>query len=52
MEPKVKFVNVSKTYNFHKKQSDKLLDLLSIRKKTKQFSALRDISFEVNEGKA
>ncbi|MCS0790785.1 teichoic acids export ABC transporter ATP-binding subunit TagH [Cytobacillus firmus] len=52
MEPKVKFVNVSKTYNFHKKQSDKLLDLLSIRKKTKQFSALRDISFEVKEGES
>lgn len=52
MEPKVKFVNVSKTYSFHKKQSDKLMDLLSIGKKNKQFAALRDISFEVKKGES
>ncbi len=49
---KVEFKNVSKVYDMYAKQSDKLLDLLSIRSKksTKQFWALRDISFEVNDG--
>jgi teichoic acid transport system ATP-binding protein len=52
MEPKVRFQNVSKRYNFYKKQTDKLKDLLSLKKKTKVFTAIRNISFEVFEGES
>lgn len=50
MEPKVKITNVSKQYRLYKKQSDKMLDLIKDRNKDKHFYALRNISFEVNEG--
>jgi teichoic acid transport system ATP-binding protein len=52
MEPKVIFENVSKTYNFYEKQTDKLMDILSLQKKSKSFSALRNISFEVYKGES
>lgn len=49
---KVKFENVSKQYSLYSKQSDKLLELIFLNKKKdkKVFSALNDVSFEVNEG--
>ena len=51
MRPKVIFNNVSKSYKMHSKQSDKLKELFLFNKKTtKQFHALRNISFEVFEG--
>jgi teichoic acid transport system ATP-binding protein len=52
MKPIVKFVNVYKTYSFYKNQSEKLLDILSIKKKKKSFSALRGVSFEVYRGES
>lgn len=49
---KVEFKNVTKSYDMYAKKSDRLLQLLSIKpkKNTKQFLALRDISFKVNDG--
>ncbi|ART78081.1 hypothetical protein B4U37_19455 [Sutcliffiella horikoshii] len=54
MKPKVKFENISKSYQLYKRQSDKLYDALSFKKKSKErtFTALNDISFEVFEGEA
>jgi teichoic acid transport system ATP-binding protein len=52
MEPVVKFTNVYKTYSFYKNQSEKLFDILSIKKKNKTFSALRNVSFEVFKGES
>lgn len=52
MEPIVKCTNVNKTYSFYKKQSDKMLDILSIKKKHKNFSALKGITFQVNPGES
>ncbi|WHY33817.1 ATP-binding cassette domain-containing protein [Cytobacillus firmus] len=51
MKPKVKvkFINVSKRYNLYKTQSEKLLSLF-LNKKSKEFYALRNVSFEVFEG--
>ncbi|EQB38121.1 hypothetical protein M948_05980 [Virgibacillus sp. CM-4] len=50
MKPIVKFSNVSKTYHLFKKKSDQLLDIFSLNKDKKSFSALWDISFEVYRG--
>ncbi|WP_404347886.1 teichoic acids export ABC transporter ATP-binding subunit TagH [Sutcliffiella horikoshii] len=50
MRPKIKFTNVTKKYNLYKKQSDKLLDILLFRKRSKSFYALKDVSFEVYAG--
>ncbi|MGG4167066.1 teichoic acids export ABC transporter ATP-binding subunit TagH [Rossellomorea vietnamensis] len=52
MKPKVKFTNVSKSYVFYKKQYHKLLDLLLLKKNTKNFYALNDVSFEVMPGES
>ncbi|PLS01498.1 ATP-binding cassette domain-containing protein [Neobacillus cucumis] len=52
MEPIVKFHNVYKTFSFYKNQTEKLMDILSIKKKKKSFSALRGISFEVFKGES
>ncbi|MBH0230735.1 ATP-binding cassette domain-containing protein [Halobacillus yeomjeoni] len=50
MKPVVKFNNVSKRYSLFKKKSDQLLDIFSVKKSRKSFSALSNISFEVYEG--
>jgi teichoic acid transport system ATP-binding protein len=50
MKPKVILSNVTKRYSLYKKNSDKLLDIFSIKKRGKSFFALKDISFEVYEG--
>ncbi|MCA1065393.1 teichoic acids export ABC transporter ATP-binding subunit TagH [Rossellomorea sp. AcN35-11] len=50
MKPKVILSNVTKRYSLYKKNSDKLLDIFSIKKRGKSFFALKDISFEVFEG--
>lgn len=55
MKPKVKFENISKSYQLYKRQSDKLYDALSLKKKNSKertFTALRNVSFEVFEGEA
>lgn len=52
MEPIVKFNNVSKIYSFYKNQSEKLYEILSVKKKKKSFSALKNVSFEVNKGES
>ncbi|MFD1451541.1 ATP-binding cassette domain-containing protein [Oceanobacillus sojae] len=49
-KPVVKFTNVTKTYSMFKKKSDKLLEIFSLKKDKKTFSALSDVSFEVYEG--
>lgn len=49
-KPVVKFTNVFKTYSMFKKKSDKLLEILSLKKSGKSFSALSNVSFEVFEG--
>lgn len=52
MIPKIKFKNVTKTFSLYRKQSDKLLDIISFRKNRDQFYALSNISFEIFEGEA
>lgn len=55
MNLKVEFKNVYKSYEMYAKQSDKLLELFSLRKKKKvekRFNAVRDISFKVYEGES
>ncbi|MCA1021047.1 ABC transporter ATP-binding protein [Halobacillus litoralis] len=50
MKPIVKFTNVSKQYSLYKKKSDQLFDIFSFKKGSKTFTALSDISFEVQPG--
>ena len=52
MMSKIEFKNVYKSFRMYARQSDKLLNLLSIRRKadTKEFLAVKDVSFKVNEG--
>jgi teichoic acid transport system ATP-binding protein len=51
MKPKVVFENVSKTYTLYEGKFEKLIDLVTTkRKKNKTFYALRNISFEVYAG--
>ncbi|MBK3493768.1 ATP-binding cassette domain-containing protein [Viridibacillus sp. YIM B01967] len=52
MNPKIRFMNVSKSFSLYRKQSEKLFDIISLKKDRDQFFALRNISFEVNEGEA
>lgn len=55
MKLKVEFKNVFKSYDMYAKQYEKLLDLLSLRRKKqveKKFNAVRDISFKVYEGES
>lgn len=49
---KVELKNVYKSYNMYNKQSDKLKSLFNMvpKAKFKQFMAVKDVSFEVNEG--
>ncbi|WHY91257.1 ATP-binding cassette domain-containing protein [Neobacillus cucumis] len=50
MRPKIVFTNVSKTFNLYKKQSDKLLEIISFGKSKDNFYALKDVSFEIFAG--
>lgn len=50
IRPKVTFNNVSKKYTLQQRKVDKLLELLSIKKNSKSFYALKNISFTVDEG--
>mgnify|MGYP005829396989 CR=1 FL=1 len=51
LKRKVSFDRVSKSFSLYSKQSDKLMDLVKIKKsKEKNFYALNQISFEVFEG--
>ncbi len=50
MSYRVKFQSVSKRYKLYSKTSDKLLDLFSLRRQGTAHNALRDVSFEVEEG--
>ncbi|OXS55450.1 teichoic acid transport system ATP-binding protein [Bacillus sp. V-88] len=50
MKPKVVFKNVTKKYSLYAKKTDKILELFLPNKKTQNFYALQDISFEVFEG--
>lgn len=52
MKPKIAFYNVSKSFNLYKKQSDKLLEILSFRNNKDNFYALKNVSFEIYEGEA
>src|SRR5690625_4907085 len=49
---KIKCSNVSKSFKMYARQSDKLLNLLSINRKeeAKEFLAVRNVSFEVSAG--
>jgi teichoic acid transport system ATP-binding protein len=50
IRPKVTFNNVSKKYTLQQRKVDKLLELLSIKRNSKSFYALKNISFTVDEG--
>ncbi|NMH67668.1 teichoic acids export ABC transporter ATP-binding subunit TagH [Bacillus sp. RO3] len=50
MKPKVTLKNVSKKYSLYRKKSDKLLDVFSANKRSKNFFALKNVSLEVFEG--
>ena len=53
MKKKVEFKNVYKAFEMYGKKSQKILNLFSLKKQgTKQFMALRDVSFEVFEGES
>ncbi|WP_102691959.1 ABC transporter ATP-binding protein [Rummeliibacillus pycnus] len=52
MNPKIQCVDVSKSFRLYSKQSDKLKDIISLKKDRDQFNALRNISFEINAGEA
>lgn len=53
MRPKIIFSNVTKSFHLYNKQSDKLLEILSFKKrKSDNFYAVRDLSFEIYEGES
>ncbi|MCM3244937.1 ATP-binding cassette domain-containing protein [Cytobacillus oceanisediminis] len=52
MRPKIAFYDVSKSFNLYRKQSDKLLEVISFKKNKDNFFALKNISFEIYEGEA
>lgn len=52
MNPKIRCTNVSKSFRLYRKQSDKLLDMISLKKDRDQFFALNNINFEINNGEA
>lgn len=52
MKPKIMFTNVSKKYNLYKKQSDKLLEMLSFKESRDSFYAVKNLSFTIYEGEA
>lgn len=49
-KPIVSVKNVSKTYSIFQRKSDQLLELLSLSKNKKKFSALSNITFDVFKG--
>lgn len=49
-KPVVEFYKVTKKYSMFKKKSDKLLEIFSLQRDKKSFSALSDVSFEVSKG--
>lgn len=49
-KPVVSVKNVSKTYSLFKRKSDQLLELFSLNRNKKSFSALSNISFDVFRG--
>ncbi|WP_419955126.1 ABC transporter ATP-binding protein [Neobacillus niacini] len=52
MRPKIVFSNVTKSFNLYKKQSDKLLEIISFKDNKENFYALKNLSFEIFEGEA
>ncbi|MDQ0974582.1 teichoic acid transport system ATP-binding protein [Neobacillus niacini] len=52
MRPKIVFTNVSKSFNLYKKQSDKLLEIVSFKENKDNFYALKNLSFKIFEGEA
>lgn len=50
MRPKVIFENVSKSYNLYNKQSDKIREIFSSKKKNEDFLAIQNISFSICDG--
>ncbi|WP_051428280.1 ATP-binding cassette domain-containing protein [Bacillus sp. J33] len=52
MRPKIAFYNVSKSFNLYKKQSEKLMEIISFNKSKDNFFALNNLSFEIYEGEA
>ncbi|HWL27120.1 MAG TPA: ABC transporter ATP-binding protein [Ureibacillus sp.] len=52
MRPKIAFSNVSKSFSLYKKQSDKLMEIISFKNNKDSFYALKNLSFEIYEGEA
>jgi teichoic acid transport system ATP-binding protein len=52
VRPKIVFSNISKSFNLYKKQSDKLLEIISFKDNKDNFFALKNVSFEIFEGEA
>ncbi|MEH7274097.1 ATP-binding cassette domain-containing protein [Neobacillus vireti] len=52
MRPKIVFTNVSKSFNLYKKQSDKLMEVISFKGDKSSFYALKNLSFKIYEGEA
>jgi teichoic acid transport system ATP-binding protein len=52
MRPKIIFNNVSKSFNLYKKQADKILEVVSLKKDKNSFRALKNVSFKIYEGEA
>jgi teichoic acid transport system ATP-binding protein len=52
MGPKIAFSNVSKSFSLYKKQSDKLMEIISFKNNKDSFYALKNLSFEIYEGEA
>lgn len=52
MNPKIRCTDVTKSFRLYSKQSEKLYDMISLKKDRDEFYALKNINFEVNEGEA
>ena len=50
MRPKIVFENVSKSFRLYKKQSEKLIEIISYKKEKDSFFAVNDLSFDIHEG--
>lgn len=50
MRPKVIFKDVSKSYKLYKKQSDKVVELLTSKKVNEDFHAVKNVSFTIYDG--
>jgi teichoic acid transport system ATP-binding protein len=49
-QPKVIFENVTKEFTLYRKQSDKLLGFFKLKDQNRNFTALKNVSFEVYSG--